>query len=179
MIKVPKRVCRRHFNIISNFRNKNEKAVFIRKKKNLEKLITESQPLAETILRENLKHTLMLSHIYELRDEMALRCPHDNVSEETHICSFCNASGVQRPDMIAVNDEWHSDLKRLETLVERANILGDDLLAMRHTQLLAITEIMELRKAMVTDCMHPSDHLVHYGTHIRCKFCETKISIPV
>lgn len=160
---------------VANHRDKNEKASYIRKKKNLEALIEASQPNADLILSLTLKHTLMLSDLYSVRDTLFEKCMHFEQLENK--CAFCRVDTTNIPAG-KKSKSWDSEVKVLETLVEKANELSDNLLLLREAQLLKIEEIMQLREVMVKDCIHPADHLVHFGTHIRCKFCETKLSIP-
>lgn len=37
--------------------------------------------------------------------------------------------------------------------------------------------IEELRKKMVTECVHPSDELVYKSTHVLCKFCNKRLRL--
>lgn len=41
-----------------------------------------------------------------------------------------------------------------------------------------IDEVQEVRTELVRECVHPTDYLVHMGNHIKCKFCNAKLSIP-
>ena len=38
--------------------------------------------------------------------------------------------------------------------------------------------IQELRLTMVKECIHPYDHLTYFENHVRCKFCDRRISVP-
>lgn len=91
---------KRDFAAIANFRDKNEKASWIRKKKNIESLVSDLEPIEEAIRELNNK---------------------------------------------------------------RAEILED---------------IRKIRDSMDADCIHPQDYLVHYERYVKCRFCETNISIP-
>lgn len=91
---------KKDFAAIANFRDKNEKASWMRKKKNIEALVSELEPIEETIRELN---------------------------------------------------------KR------RSEILD---------------EINKVRLSMDADCIHPQDYLVHYERYVKCRFCETNISIP-
>lgn len=73
---------------------------------------------------------------------------------------------------------WLRKKKNLEALVVNLEPTELEILRLEKTKMHIIDEIDEIRKSMLVDCIHPQDYLVHYGTYIRCRFCESKISIP-
>lgn len=91
---------KRDFAAIANFRDKNEKASWMRKKKNIEALVAELEPIEELIRELN---------------------------------------------------------KKREDLLQ---------------------QVESIRYTMDADCIHPQDYLVHYERYVKCRFCESNISIP-
>lgn len=73
---------------------------------------------------------------------------------------------------------WLRKKKNLEALVSKLEPIEDDLRRLNSTKMTIIDEIDEIRKTMVVDCVHPQDYLVHYQKYVKCRFCESSISIP-
>jgi hypothetical protein len=80
---------------VSNFRNKNEKASWMRKKRNLEALVDELAPVEETLRELNMKKDTVLDKIEAIRLGMVKECIHPIdylVHYETYIiCRFCES----------------------------------------------------------------------------------------
>jgi len=81
-------------------------------------------------------------------------------------------------DTIAGNSEnaaklsWRRKKKKLEELVDELKPFEDKILKLYEERLPIMDKIAELRRVMVTECIHPKDQLVHKGTHVECKFCD-------
>lgn len=64
--------------------------------------------------------------------------------------------------------KWLAELRPIEEEIE-------DLMAKKVP---IFDKIQNLREEMVAECIHPLNHLIHMGDHVKCKFCETRISRP-
>ena len=73
---------------------------------------------------------------------------------------------------------WLRKKKNLETIVETTEPVEDDIRKLQSIKMHLVDEIQEIRKTMISDCIHPQDYLVHYGKYVKCRFCESNISIP-
>lgn len=73
---------------------------------------------------------------------------------------------------------WLRKKKNLETLVETLEPIEAEILKLQHEKMAIVDDMDAIRKTMVVDCIHPQDYLVHYGKYIKCRFCESNISIP-
>ena len=172
-------VKRRQFSVVANYRNKNEKASFIRKKKHLEKLVEQLQPISDDIITLQTEHNRVLQEIYTLRNNMLPDCYHPQKSVINGTCKFCSHEVTfANTERTITEEEWNAKLTELESLTQQANNLYDELLKLKQQEFQHLSEIVLHRKSMIADCIHPADNLVHYGTHIICKFCENKISLP-
>lgn len=72
---------------------------------------------------------------------------------------------------------WKRKMNRMETLVERLQPFEEKILKLILEKQPIMDEIDEIRRAMILECVHPADYLVHKGTHIECKFCKNKIRL--
>lgn len=70
---------------------------------------------------------------------------------------------------------WMRKKRNLETLVEEISLLEDDLRAITQQKQEIIDKINVIRDEMIVECIHPLDYLVHHGTYVICRFCETKL----
>ncbi|WAX21718.1 hypothetical protein [Stenotrophomonas phage RAS14] len=74
---------------------------------------------------------------------------------------------------------WTRRQKNLEELIAtEINPLAEQILALQMQQQDLIDKAMEAREKMVKECIHPKGSLVHFNTHILCKFCNRKLSRP-
>lgn len=73
---------------------------------------------------------------------------------------------------------WLRKKKNLETLVATLEPLEAEIMRIQASKTLILDEVNEIRQTMVIDCIHPQDYLIHYDTYIKCRFCESSISIP-
>ena len=73
---------------------------------------------------------------------------------------------------------WLRKKKNLETLVAELEPLETEIMRIQLAKTVILDEINTIRHTMVIDCIHPQDYLIHYDTYIKCRFCESNISIP-
>jgi len=73
---------------------------------------------------------------------------------------------------------WLRKKKNLETLVEDLEPVEDEIRKLTAVKMDIIDQLNEIRKTMIVDCIHPQDYLVHYEKYVKCRFCESNISIP-
>lgn len=73
---------------------------------------------------------------------------------------------------------WMRKKANLELLVKELEPINDEILRLDVIKNKIIDEIQAIRRVMMADCRHPKDCLVHCGTYIKCKFCESRLSIP-
>lgn len=85
----------KHFDIISNFKDKNEKLAWIRKRKKIEALVDKLEPIEMTMLKYVNQKNAIMDEINSIRKEMVKDCihPHDNLIhyENFILCKFCNS----------------------------------------------------------------------------------------
>lgn len=67
--------------------------------------------------------------------------------------------------------------KRIEELIERLRPFEEEKLKIILEMQPIMDEIKKVRETMVDDCVHPIKHLVHKGSYVECKFCNTKIRL--
>lgn len=73
---------------------------------------------------------------------------------------------------------WKRKKDKIELLVKELEPVEQEILDLIHNKKYPLLhQIEELRATMVKECIHPRDMLVHYGTHVECKFCEAKIAV--
>lgn len=84
---------KKDFEAIWNFRDKNEKASWVRKKKNLETLVAKLEPIEEQLRKLNADKSLILDEINDIRKTMVIDCIHPKdylVHYDTYVkCRFC------------------------------------------------------------------------------------------
>ena len=64
---IDKKTEKRDFAAVANFRDKNEKASWLRKKKNLEALVSDIAPIETEIMRLTAQKTSIMDEINEIR----------------------------------------------------------------------------------------------------------------
>ncbi len=92
----------------------------------------------------------------------------------------------QKKDFAAISNfrdknekaSWLRKKKNLELIVESIEPIENEMRTLRSQQMKLIDEMQEIRKSMISDCIHPQDYLVHYDKYVKCRFCESDISIP-
>jgi len=74
---------------------------------------------------------------------------------------------------------WDRKMDNMVRLLAKLRPLEDEILGLFALKGPLIDEIFELRKDMVTDCVHPYTHLTfnEHDKTIVCKFCERKFAI--
>lgn len=73
---------------------------------------------------------------------------------------------------------WLRKKANLEAIVEEIEPIEEQIRSLQTTKMKLMDELQEIRKNMIADCIHPQDYLVHYGKYVKCRFCESNISIP-
>lgn len=73
---------------------------------------------------------------------------------------------------------WTRRQKKMESMVEEMQPIDDKIIELHSARQVYLDKIIELRKQMVKECIHPKNSLVHKVTYIECKFCNAKLSIP-
>ncbi len=73
---------------------------------------------------------------------------------------------------------WKRKEKKMQGFIEDIGKIEDQILELVKAKMPLDDEISELREVMVKDCIHQKSDLTHVGTHVICKFCERKLSIP-
>lgn len=67
---------------------------------------------------------------------------------------------------------WRRKKKKLEEVLEELKPYEDKILALYEERVPIMDKMEKIRQAMVVECIHPKDQLVHKGTHVECKFCD-------
>jgi hypothetical protein len=70
---------------------------------------------------------------------------------------------------------WKRKRKRIVELIGRIEPYEEQIRDLILKKQPIMDQIDEVRAAMVKDCIHPREELVHKGTHIECKFCQRKL----
>lgn len=73
---------------------------------------------------------------------------------------------------------WNRKMENMVKLITKLRPLEEKVLELEEKKLPIIDDIQELRLTMVKECVHPFDHLVYFENHVRCKFCNRRISVP-
>lgn len=92
----------------------------------------------------------------------------------------------QKKDFVTISNfrdknekaSWLRKKANLESIVDKLEPIEDEIRKLQQIKMDMIDELQEIRKTMIVDCIHPQDYLVHYGKFVKCRFCETNISIP-
>lgn len=72
---------------------------------------------------------------------------------------------------------WRRKRKRIDELITRLEPFQEKKLELILDMQPLMDDIEAVRTKMIDECVHPLDHLIHKGTHIECKFCNSKIKI--
>jgi hypothetical protein len=73
---------------------------------------------------------------------------------------------------------WKRKKDKMEALVAELEPVEDEILRLLEEKKYPImNKIDALRSEMIKECVHPKDVLVHYGTHVECKFCNARIGV--
>lgn len=67
--------------------------------------------------------------------------------------------------------------ERMATLLERIQPIEEKILDLILQKTPIMDDIEEVRRAMLHECVHPRDQLVHKGKYVLCKFCTRELRI--
>lgn len=73
---------------------------------------------------------------------------------------------------------WSRRKKNLEDTVKTLEPIEQQIIELQTKKMRIMDDIQEQRNSLLRECVHPTDYLVHLNTHILCKFCNAKLSIP-
>lgn len=74
---------------------------------------------------------------------------------------------------------WKRKYDKLQEIINNEiRPLEDSILTILEKKIQAMDRLENLRKQMIKECVHPKNNLIHKGTHVECKFCDAKLSIP-
>ncbi len=73
---------------------------------------------------------------------------------------------------------WNRKMDNMVKLIARLKPFEQKILDLSEQKLPILDLIQELRLTMVKECVHPFDHLTYFENHVRCKFCDRRISVP-
>lgn len=104
------------------------------------------------------------------------RKPENETLEETHTRQLLEsiANNADRSEKTS----WNRKMDNMIKLITRLRPLEERVLEIEQQKLPIIDDIQALRQLMIKECVHPYDHLTYFENHVRCKFCERRISIP-
>ncbi len=72
---------------------------------------------------------------------------------------------------------WLRKKRNLEALVKDLDPIQQQILELNYQKTKIVDDITAIRNEMVKECIHPIDYLVHHGTYVMCRFCETKLRL--
>jgi hypothetical protein len=72
---------------------------------------------------------------------------------------------------------WRRKRTKMDELLAKILPYEEQILEIIYEKQSIMDDIEVVRKAMVKECVHPADYLVHKGNFILCKFCKNKIVI--
>lgn len=73
---------------------------------------------------------------------------------------------------------WNRKYNNLQVLVEKINVLSDQILELEVQKMPIADEISELRNQMVQECIHPQEYLTDGEDDVViCKFCENRFKM--
>jgi len=72
---------------------------------------------------------------------------------------------------------WLRKKRNLEALVKDLDPIQQQILELNYQKNKIVDDITAIRNEMVKECIHPIDYLVHHGTYVMCRFCETKLRL--
>jgi len=73
---------------------------------------------------------------------------------------------------------WNRKMDNMVKLIATMRPLEEQILKIIEQKIPIFDAIQELRLTMVKECIHPYDHLTYFENHVRCKFCDRRISVP-
>jgi len=104
------------------------------------------------------------------------KTPDDETPEEKTIRQYKEkiANAPSRSEKVS----WNRKMSNLQALHEKIVPIEEEIIALMEKKQPIFDEMQEIREVMVNECIHPFDHLEFHENHIRCKFCNKKMSIP-
>lgn len=73
---------------------------------------------------------------------------------------------------------WNRKMDNMNVMYERIRTIENLILDLQVQKMPLFDQLQQLREQMVQECIHPYDQLEVYPTHVECKFCGRKISLP-
>ena len=104
------------------------------------------------------------------------RKPENETVEESRVRQLLEsiANNADRSEKTS----WNRKLDNMVKLIAKMRPIEEEILKLTEQKLPVFDEIQELRLIMVKECVHPFDHLTYFEDHVRCKFCDRRISVP-
>lgn len=72
---------------------------------------------------------------------------------------------------------WNRKMDNMVKLLARIRPLEEQILDLTAQKAPLLDEVVELRKTMVNECVHPYEQLVQRDGYVECKFCGRKIRV--
>lgn len=72
---------------------------------------------------------------------------------------------------------WNRKMNNMVTLLSELKPLEDQLLELYARKEVIFDKIQNLRKVMVSECIHPFEQLIYKEDFVECKFCSRRISL--
>ena len=73
---------------------------------------------------------------------------------------------------------WNRKMDNMVKLLARLRPIEQQILDLQAEKMPIMDDITALRQTMINECVHPFEYLVDKETHVECKFCNKRISIP-
>ena len=73
---------------------------------------------------------------------------------------------------------WNRKMNNMVKFLSLLKPIEDSILELSAQKEPIFDEIQILREAMIKECTHPYEYLLHQEDHIICKFCNKKLGIP-
>ena len=73
---------------------------------------------------------------------------------------------------------WNRKMDNMVKLLARLRPIEQQIIDLQAEKMPIMDEITALRQTMINECVHPFEYLVDHGTHVECKFCNKRISLP-
>jgi hypothetical protein len=104
------------------------------------------------------------------------RKPENETIEESRVRQLLEsiANNADRSEKTSWNRKFDNMVKLIATL----SPIEKKIMELTEQKFPIMDDINDLRLIMVKECVHPFDHLTYFENHIRCKFCDRKISVP-
>lgn len=73
---------------------------------------------------------------------------------------------------------WERKCVAMAKLLDELRPIEEEIIAILSRRQPLVDSIEMLRHQMTQECIHPKEHLVDFGTYVRCKFCERTLCPP-